>query len=368
MGGTCSRPRRRESRGYSTSKEENGADDVVARVNEPTNYIHSGEEYWDAVSELDSEAAQEGWAQPVNHCTLSAALQAAQERRALAAHSLIQQLDQTLQEEEDMRLSIQEMSEHARWVMTSLRCLQDDSGYSISRQPKHRHDLEVLYKHESGNTIHHIKLKATFQQPAEHLLAMIYEFDLIPTWNSYSLESRKLTQDGGMVYGAIWGPPPFRGFHSVIEARGFDLGEELQSLLVAFKTPTDASESELLARVAEEGSERHRCLVHKRRWVHMMEGSCIMMQPLDKQTTEAKLLLQFDPHIPYVPGFLVNFVLGIMAPFVFHAMCVALDNAFKDGTDSPLKKHENEFPARLAAQPEIYQVLQSRVNEVLFSK
>lgn len=34
--------------------------------------------------------------------------------------------------------------------------------------------------------------------------------------------------------------------------------------------------------------------------------------------TEAALMVHLDPHIPFIPAFLLNFVLGVLAPYIFN--------------------------------------------------
>jgi len=59
----------------------------------------------------------------------------------------------------------------------------------------------------------------------------------------------------------------------------------------------------------------------KRRICNVLSG-CINIRPLPagpggKPRTFCQLMVHIDPHIPMVPAFLMNFVLGVLAPYIF---------------------------------------------------
>lgn len=67
-------------------------------------------------------------------------------------------------------------------------------------------------------------------------------------------------------------------------------------------------------------------------------------------------MVHLDPHIPYVPGSLVNFVLGILAPYIFSQIKKVLATAFKDG-------EHGVFPQRVREQPTLYGLVERRMKE-----
>lgn len=152
----------------------------------------------------------------------------------------------------------------------------------------------------------------------------------------FSLDSLKLHEPSifeSYVYGAQWMPPPFRNFQGMIHARGFDLASTHRALLILLQT---IAPEELPA-----GGEKLPVASAKRKWLTLLPASCITLQPVPPaaagggaagsdgsataavpaQRTEAKLLVHLDPKIPLIPGFLVNFVLGVLAPYIYKEMC-----------------------------------------------
>jgi hypothetical protein len=66
-------------------------------------------------------------------------------------------------------------------------------------------------------------------------------------------------------------------------------------------------------------------------------------------------LIHLDPHIPFIPAFLLNFVLGVLAPYIFNQMRRVLDDSFADPA--------GEYPRRIAAQPHLYGLARARMQE-----
>lgn len=71
--------------------------------------------------------------------------------------------------------------------------------------------------------------------------------------------------------------------------------------------------------------------------------------------TEGSLLIHLDPHIPFIPAFLLNFVLGVLAPYIFNQMKKVLDGSFADP--------QGEYSRRIAAQPQLYGLVRRRMAE-----
>jgi hypothetical protein len=282
-------------------------------------------------------------------------------------------------------LDIETLENEVARVDCALRCLKDDEGFMISRDD----DLRVLYRHERQSTVHSLKFKAVFPHPVEHILALAHEFDLLPTWNKFCIEALKLAEPSifeSYVYGAQWMMKPFRPMQAMVRARGVDLADELRSLLILIE---DADVDDL-----PEGHAPLPKLLRSRKTVNMLPGSCIKLRPLRRSlhhkafkfgnrhashsgsersngcttstpanpgsevaigVTEAELCVHLDPHIPYVPAMLVNFVLGILAPYIYNQMNRVLDTAFCEP--------EGAFPKRLAEQTELYGMVQQRMAE-----
>ena len=73
--------------------------------------------------------------------------------------------------------------------------------------------------------------------------------------------------------------------------------------------------------------------------------------------TKGTILQIVNPHVPHVPGFIVNFVLSVLAPFAHRQIVKLLADEF----DSPTKP----FPQRIAANPQLYQRVRDVVEEGL---
>lgn len=234
----------------------------------------------------------------------------------------------------------------------ALACLEEDAGWMISREGA----LRVLYRHKKNSTQHSLKFHGAFPHSVEHILALIHEWDLIPTWNKFSLEAIKLAEPSvfeSYVYGAQWTMRPFKNMQAVIHARGFDLAETHRCLLIFANDIQDLTQ--LPAGHAPLSTE-----MHKRKFVNILPGSCIRLRPLPPAPdgtprTNASLIVHIDPHIPYVPAALVNFALGIIAPYVFNQMKKVMTSAFAD--------EEGIFPERIRAQPELYGLVEQRMAE-----
>lgn len=260
----------------------------------------------------------------------------------------------------------------------ALHALKNDDGFMVSRDDS----LRVLYKHEKGTTIHSLKFKATFDHPPEHILALAREWDLLPTWNKFCLDAIKLLEPSifeSYVYGAQWMMKPFKHMQSIVHARGIDLAEEHQCLLILIN---DVDAEDLPSGHAPLPKQ-----VAKRKMVNVLPGSCIKLRPIlgrqaessasvetsDQRVaegevpwktvgiaqTEAEFMVRMDPHIPMVPSILVNFVLGILAPYIYSQINKVLDGSFSDPNGL--------FPQRLVEQDDLYDYVRNRMLELLDS-
>ncbi|PRW59375.1 START-like domain [Chlorella sorokiniana] len=306
--------------------------------------------------------------QPAARAALGKAAALAAEARVLSAHSVLlaaaQQAGcslaeiaalprQTLQAllPEGATLDIEQVIEDASWAKETLAALEDHSGWMTSRSDA----LQVHYRHQRGTTVHSLKFAAVFDHPLEHLLALAHEFDLIVTWNKFSLASDMLAEPSifeSYVYGAQWMMKPFKHMQALLRCCGFDLAEEHQCLLVDIR---DCGLEELPAGHKPVPKEWG-----KRKLINILPGSCIKMRPLPPSPdgtprTEAALMVHLDPHIPFIPAFLLNFVLGVLAPYVFNQMRHVLDTLFAD--------EAGVYTQRIAAQPHIYEYVRQRMSQ-----
>lgn len=166
---------------------------------------------------------------------------------------------------------------------------------------------------QKGTTQHGLKFRAVLPHPVGHILAMAHEWDLLPTWNRFCLDALKLAEPSlyeSVLYGAQWMMRPFRPLQALFRARGYDLAEEHRSLLITI----DNCEVDALP----QGHPPLPPALASRRTVHILPGTCMKFRPLPAETpgatlrTQCDLVAMVDPHIPYVPAALVNFVLGVL--------------------------------------------------------
>ncbi|KAL4425457.1 hypothetical protein ABPG75_009473 [Micractinium tetrahymenae] len=248
-------------------------------------------------------------------------------------------------------LDVAGLMRDVRFVGEALQSLEDHLGWMVSRNDA----LKVFYRHQRGTTVHSLKFSAVLDHPLEHLLALVHEFDLIVTWNKFSLASLMLAEPSifeSYVYGAQWMMRPFKPMQGLLHARGFDLADEHKCLLVSLEDCTP-----------EQLPPGHRPLppeYHKRKTVNFLPGSCLRLRPLPAAPdgtprTEGSLLLHLDPHIPFIPAFLLNFVLGVLAPYVYKQVVHVLDNSFADPASI--------YNQRIREQPHLYGLVQQRLAE-----
>lgn len=74
----------------------------------------------------------------------------------------------------------------------------------------------------------------------------------------------------------------------------------------------------------------------------------------DSARTKGSIVMIIDAHVPHVPSFIVNWVLGVMAPFAHRQ----IKKLLRDDYDSP----EKPFPKRMAQHPELYDKVRKSVK------
>ena len=77
----------------------------------------------------------------------------------------------------------------------------------------------------------------------------------------------------------------------------------------------------------------------------------------DSARTKGTIVMVIDAHVPHVPAFIINWVLGVMAPFAHKQIKTLLQNEF----DDPSKL----FPKRMAENEYLYNKVRQTVKEGL---
>jgi len=240
--------------------------------------------------------------------------------------------------------------ENASMVTRALEDMQVEEGYLLSREDP----IRLLYKHEKGGTSHSIKIKAMLEHPIQHVVSIPYEWDLLPTWNKYALDAVSYGSQNPhetVVYGASWMIPPFKDFHAVLRATGFDVSEEHDCLVITVQDCEHLMCDLELPRKAKD-----------RRIVNFLDDCYIVVKPIfreDAVHTDAVLSVHLDPHIPGIPAAAINFVLHIFAPYLFRQVEKTLENVFHEGS---------LYSKRIEESPEVYQLIDRCVKSVYQKK
>jgi len=243
----------------------------------------------------------------------------------------------------------------AEEVEKAYELLECEEGYRVVRQEP----LRILYKHEHGGTAHSIKIKISLDHSVSHVISIAYEWDLLKDWNKYAIDPIKFELQNPLecaVYGAQWMMPPFKDFQSLLHTSGYDLSEEHGCLFIAIQNFDPRNF------VAGDGHENIKLpdKARRRKTIDFHQGSNICLRPVfgenGSSKTEAYLTVHLDPHIPFVPESLVNFVLHMLAPYLFRQINNILIRIFDDPT---LK-----YADRIESQPDVYGVIDAAVEEI----
>ena len=93
--------------------------------------------------------------------------------------------------------------------------------------------------------------------------------------------------------------------------------------------------------------------------------------------TRGTIISHLDPHLPFVPSFLVTFVLKVLSPYAWRAMQKVMSDWFDpalitDGGNHMSKgrgqwgvPHAGTHLRRIAEQPELYAAVQQRVERYM---
>lgn len=208
--------------------------------------------------------------------------------------------------------------------------------------------LKVFYKHSRGSKTHSFCFKAIIEGRPEHLMALCREADLTPTWNRYLRAACTLCSTGvsrSVQYYNQWVPWPFAHRDVVLHTHGVDALDELGVLVVMLRArgggqPATQQLSQRSGRWAgaHGGGDEPGCVLPEDTApvpkeskdcvsVDVHEGSCMVFEPLPQAEsadgatalprTECTIEVHIDPYFPSVPKFIIDFVLRILAPYLY---------------------------------------------------
>lgn len=306
----------------------------------------SSDDFWDARSEISLVSAFTFLQKDSNvvEQALEAALEYQKDAKILKAReSLLNAAEEEYWERYgDER--VHRILKNASLVTNALLDLHLEEGYMLSREKP----MRLLYKHENDKTCHSIKIKATLKHPVKHVVSIPYEWDLLPTWNKYAIDAVSYGSrhpHETVVYGACWMIPPFKDFHAILRATGFNVSEEHECLVITIQDCEHFSSELTLPRKAGD-----------RRIVNFLDGSYVILKPVfqeDGVHTDAVLSVHLDPHIPGIPSSIVNFVLHVFAPYLFRQIDRTLEKLFDEGS---------MYKKRIESSPDIYQLIDDAVE------
>lgn len=243
-------------------------------------------------------------------------------------------------------LDLHDLLEKKAEVEEAVRQSTSDVGYNVVL---HTQNMEVLHQHQKGSTVHSIKTRAVFDFPLEEVLALVREFDLVKTWNSQLINSDILAEPSGvemLVYAAIWLPWPMSTRELVIQVVGSEVLDEYGAVAAAIKTVTELPPG---------------CSPppHKdsRQPISLEEGSAFLLQPLPplepggSARCVCTVTCHVDLHMPFVPDFVLNFLMRTFAPFMYEAGKKTLQATLGDPS--------SELTKRLCTR-ELYGLLRER--------
>jgi len=224
-------------------------------------------------------------------------------------------------------------------------------------------DATITCFHEpAGGSCHRFKYEVLIESEPAPVVAIARELDLMPSWHKFVSKSaivEKLPADvtqGGSSFGGIWGyvelwfPWPLSNRAMVVKCEVVDVLQETGSILVRLlsgdydeaKLPTTSDECPRL--VAQNLTQ------------------IVPLPPCPrtgKPRTKFVLFVDTDFMTPLIPGFVIQFILKVMAPVVYSKVKELLESEF--GGDTLFQK-------RMAETPEMYAALTERVHAYLKTK
>jgi len=203
--------------------------------------------------------------------------------------------------------------------------------------------LRVRYRHIKGTSEHTVRFEATILAPLEHLLALCSEIDLAPRWNRFVVDAAVVARTAAFCsfyYASQWSPRPFPQMDSCVRVRGHDgYDSSARGAVVCLESwprekaagaGDDRSDRDPVSLdLPAAAARRHRVLV--------LPGSCIVLAPIrpcpatGAERTRGILLVTLDPRLPFVPSFLVAWVLRVLAPSIKRGIDAVMASWFSPG-------------------------------------
>jgi len=253
----------------------------------------------------------------------------------------------TNSEDQRLKRAIEQRAEDCAAV---LREVADDRGWAQAYNSE-ADQFQTLYKHEKGDPVHGIKMRAVFNASATSVLAVLREFDLTKTWNAHMKGAAQLGFPSPVslqAYGAgfmPWGP--FKTRDVLFNGFGVDALEDHGCIALIFQSTKNP--------LCALPSVSQRCVRADFR------RSGVVLEPLPAAPgTESRVLasmvLYGDPKMN-VPGWLAAFGLKVFAPTMKRDTDMLLDRMLKN-PDSPYVMRQKQCP-------DLYEMLDRRVEEYL---
>ncbi|KAK2076642.1 hypothetical protein QBZ16_005402 [Prototheca wickerhamii] len=248
----------------------------------------------------------------------------------------------------------------ARRALAALRDADaEDGGWHHMR---HKDVLDMAHLAVPGTSEHRVRFEVELPHPVEHLVALLHEWDLLPSWNTTCMDATVLQAPSlweALVYTAQWLPYPFSDAQVLARARAHDLADEENSVLVTVESEPFPADN---ARTQPDWTATLPKAIKSRRVVDVLPGTCfnLICLPRDaagRARSRAEIHVHIDVHLKYVPNALINFVLKFLAPFIYSTAVKILDSHFGGEAPSPWEE-------RMARQPELFGLLTRRVRDV----
>ena len=187
--------------------------------------------------------------------------------------------------------------------------------------------LRVRYRHIKGTKEHTVRFEATVMAPLEHLLALCSEIDLSPGWNRFVVDAAVVARTAAFCsfyYASQWSPRPFPQMDSCVRVRGHDAydSESARGAVMCLESWPRDKGKEKEGENSKSVSLNMPAAAAKRHRVMVLPGSCIVLAPIRNcpvtgaKRTRGILLVTLDPGLPFVPSFLVAWVLRVLAPAI----------------------------------------------------
>lgn len=260
-------------------------------------------------------------------------------------------LDQVLQQ---TLLPLTEVIDRGGVVESCLVALESTTGWASGAPTKK--GFKVRYKHTSGS-VHSVRVEAIYDWPLDCLFAVAREFDVVGSYNTFALDHSVLAEPSifeSIVYAGTYMPFPMKALELILSVKWANLLQTEGVILISLEDAGDR-----LAAVP--GCAPLPPKSKTRRRGHILPGSSGIMRPLPPgpeggARTKCTILAHLDTGLNFIPGFVINFVLRILAPFLFGATKRLLVESFANPDGQLLR--------RIAAKPELYGMVRKAVADM----